>query len=587
MVISEMLKDSFIVGYNINEDQDDNGGDIEKPDKTSRSPESPNLYIMSSDKQRILDDTDHELQHASILSSGSSTTTTSCVRVDIGDMDGEESMNLTTTSLKLCKRQVLRPYWRLLMFIGWRGFGRESVNSGHRGWFYLNILYPVFIVILLLYTYVYEVVACQWKLNIHKDTQFVPTTTMLPSTIPASNTTPPFINELTFSPAESIMTLNLSKLHHAHAQPPEACEHIITTYVIPNVLHFIAYIMGMYHFRIQENEQLYALMEKVFLQATPLYNRSISQQKMIRKLRLFLAVGGFWVGVTLGMQGLYEWAFDFPALAFFRKTGKVAHWVLFIVELLGIMVLNSVSLAVIANYVTQCEMTLFYIRGLALRLQEKSTEIKAAMKDLFVVKQNLSLLNGPIARMTSLVAVIFAELIIIGISILVLNKNNSPKVWTYRSIFPLVWASMLICPLYQAAKVNSVCNGIKKIAVEMRVFGYKGSSQLELDSFLGFVSQVQLKAKIFSIPVMPSYLISILVLTSFILLILFQTSIIGPVNYWFLLQEYGLCQFLLILFQTSIIGPVNYWFLLQEYGLSQFLLILFQTSTIGPVNYWF
>lgn len=56
------------------------------------------------------------------------------------------------------------------------------------------------------------------------------------------------------------------------------------------------------------------------------------------------------------------------------------HWVLFSVEMLGILVLNSVTLAVIANYVTHCEMVLFYLRGLALRLQEKSTELKAAMK---------------------------------------------------------------------------------------------------------------------------------------------------------------------------------------------------------------
>lgn len=55
--------------------------------------------------------------------------------------------------------------------IGWRGFGRESVNSGRMGWTILNIVYPVFIVCLLLYTYIYEIVACQWKLDLHKDTQ--------------------------------------------------------------------------------------------------------------------------------------------------------------------------------------------------------------------------------------------------------------------------------------------------------------------------------------------------------------------------------------------------------------------------------
>ena len=65
----------------------------------------------------------------------------------------------------------------------------------------------------------------------------------------------------------------------------EACEHLITTYIIPNFLHFVAYVMGIFYFRIQENEQLYALMEKVFLQATPQQNRNASQQKMIWKLR--------------------------------------------------------------------------------------------------------------------------------------------------------------------------------------------------------------------------------------------------------------------------------------------------------------
>jgi hypothetical protein len=34
---------------------------------------------------------------------------------------------------------------------------------------------------------------------------------------------------------------------------------------------------------------------------------------------------------------------------------------------------------------------------------------------------------------------------------------------------------------------------MKKIALEMRVFGYKNSSQLELDSFILFVSEARMK----------------------------------------------------------------------------------------------
>lgn len=43
------------------------------------------------------------------------------------------------------------------------------------------------------------------------------------------------------------------------------CTHIVSTYVVPNVLHFMAFLIGFYMFRIQENEGLHALIEKVFL----------------------------------------------------------------------------------------------------------------------------------------------------------------------------------------------------------------------------------------------------------------------------------------------------------------------------------
>ena len=41
--------------------------------------------------------------------------------------------------------------------------------------------------------------------------------------------------------------------------------------------------------------------------------------------------------------------------------------------------------------------------------------------------------------------------------------------------------------------MNSVCRRLKKISLEMRVFGYKNNSQLDLDSFLQFVGQTRLK----------------------------------------------------------------------------------------------
>ena len=59
------------------------------------------------------------------------------------------------------------------------------------------------------------------------------------------------------------MFVNVSPTARLEEELPAACEHILTTYVVPNILHFVAFFLGVYHFRIQENEQMYALMEKV------------------------------------------------------------------------------------------------------------------------------------------------------------------------------------------------------------------------------------------------------------------------------------------------------------------------------------
>lgn len=41
------------------------------------------------------------------------------------------------------------------------------------------------------------------------------------------------------------------------------CKHLLTEYVVPELLHFMAVLTGFYLFRIQDNEDLNALVEKV------------------------------------------------------------------------------------------------------------------------------------------------------------------------------------------------------------------------------------------------------------------------------------------------------------------------------------
>lgn len=94
-------------------------------------------------------------------------------------------------------------------------------------------------------------------------TQVITTTTPTPVSTESNVTDGVSLDEYQTTPSYGLLQ-NLTTMRKiGPSEPPEACQHIITTYVIPNVLHFLAYIMGVVHFRIQENEQLYAIMEKV------------------------------------------------------------------------------------------------------------------------------------------------------------------------------------------------------------------------------------------------------------------------------------------------------------------------------------
>lgn len=41
------------------------------------------------------------------------------------------------------------------------------------------------------------------------------------------------------------------------------CGHIFTTYIVPDILHCAAFLIGLVYFRVTEGEAMYSLMEKV------------------------------------------------------------------------------------------------------------------------------------------------------------------------------------------------------------------------------------------------------------------------------------------------------------------------------------
>jgi len=66
------------------------------------------------------------------------------------------------------------------------------------------------------------------------------------------------------------------------------------------------------------------------------------------------------------------------------------------------------------NFVSHCEMVVFYCKTIRTRLEEKSIHLLEAMKQILDLGSSISQLNGAVSRMMSVLIVYFLERTILG-----------------------------------------------------------------------------------------------------------------------------------------------------------------------------
>ena len=237
---------------------------------------------------------------------------------------------------------------------------------------FLNIVYTLTVVSLLLYAYVFDVIGCQWVISI---TNFSPIG-------PAKQNETNHLTNLT--------TTTEGQVPFSPVVTTESCgPHWVTTYVVPNVLHFVAYLMGFIYFRLMRSEQLYALIERVFLNSALIRNRSVmSLRTVIRKLRIILANGFSWVVLATGIYAFYLAAFpdhSYKIIHDYFKMDDTSYYIVLTIRSIGCTLANLVTLTVVFNFVVQCEMLCFYFQFIFHRLREKAWNINDAFKHVFNV----------------------------------------------------------------------------------------------------------------------------------------------------------------------------------------------------------
>jgi hypothetical protein len=76
----------------------------------------------------------------------------------------------------------------------------------------------------------------------------------------------------------------------------------------------------------------------------------------------------------MSMQILSRLAFGF------EQDIYKPFWIFIIIQAIGLVIMNSIYLAVVINHATQCELIIFYVNEVRTRLEEKSITLKDAMQ---------------------------------------------------------------------------------------------------------------------------------------------------------------------------------------------------------------
>lgn len=428
--------------------------------------------------------------------------------------------NPVTYNLNKCKSKVVVPYYKLLCLIAWRPFGKLWCCSQ---WIVdlWNILYTIIFFGILFFWYFIRVYTCQGSLILDHAITTIAPTTMPPPTIPPNTTA---LNWTDTIPSNKV--LNASHVKETSSKAfVDPCQHVFGTYIVPSTLHFFAFLIGFYHFRIQEHEGLYVLMEKVYLQ-------SVYPDKITKHLRIYLLFGLFWLFGSGTVSYFYLNAFGFERGTGISSTHPVEMYTMAGGIILTGMFASCVNLAVVLSYCGQCQLLRYYIDGVIQRLEEKSTELKQAMKDILDIKRHFNRLNGSLSF--SMSCVVFDLFIVVAItSILLFNyRATDTYIWWYRVCVFMQWGSMLAFVLIQASLLTSSSKILKEKALAIRVFGYQSYTQFDIDSFLNFLSLTELQAELFTIPVKPRYLWGCLILSLQILILVFQTGRVITDSKW-------------------------------------------------------
>ncbi|XP_064394658.1 uncharacterized protein LOC135341907 [Halichondria panicea] len=407
--------------------------------------------------------------------------------------------DLTAKALDTCKKTVLHPYLAFLKAIGWRRFHPKRYDLQPPKWLSaVNVVWPSFVCLLIVISCVTQVLSC-----FRRDS--------VPSSL-----------RLIFHHHD-----NLSVGHYNIS-----CKsHLLTTFIVPDLLLLSAFVYGLYIFRWVHTEQLSTLTETVFLGHIDRHG-PYSHKRLTLTLQLLIAVGLLWIVLSLVNSIVRVYVLHLLAqdttIDLIQPLGGnnlVFRWILVVLTVGGFITLDIAYTAVVVNYAIQCQLLVYLLWSIGERVKSREWDIDQSVKEIHNGREFLSHLNSHLARATSLLLFIFAASSIQSVyGFYSTDESDHPQAGLLGIMASLQWILILTLPLVQAARVTKGCTKLKKSVSEVRSrpYSYKDTPQLDLDSLLNYTNGLNLSAKLVSVSMSPALVVAGFFLGAMLLFLLFQ-----------------------------------------------------------------
>lgn len=417
----------------------------------------------------------------------------------------------TAQALENCEKLVLRPYRVFLKALGWTPISRDG-----DGYLYkiIRVFLVVFWLVVITTTFITQILSC------FRRDRFLP-----------GNLT----NTSNFSFGNDIRVIT--------------CEmHIISSFILLDILLLASYLFGLYLFSRGETEYLSNLAEKVFIKNTVTKQGRWTNRSLIIAIGAMFASGVVWVFLSFAVRVMTSFSvemwdsntiIEWSNGVYFHSSGKI---VLLVLSLIGFIFFDTIYVGAVFNYAAQSEMNIYLLRAIRRLITQKEYEdMDGAIKDILECRHYLRVLNGKTATATALILFNLGSSGIVAI----INLNNisirSPGIsladdalaTTAAGLNVILWIGLVIFPFIQAARVTNACNKLIATGPEIRArpLQYVNMSQIDLDSYVTLTQAVRMRATMFGIPMYPWFIWAVVVAFTFTALILFQTNVYNFTRY--------------------------------------------------------